>query len=98
MKKLHDKIIEDYPGLVDGIWFYEGYKSDKIIKEDSRYYLNYLAKILYTELGQAVKNIDDFIFERLYRGLYASILVKCPDQKIIEKKSAELLGKFINKL
>lgn len=102
MQKLHDSVIKEHPNLLESIWWAEGYKSDfqtfdcHSLIVDEVY--NALATILYKALGEAVKNIDDMIFERLYRGLYASLLVKCPDKNIIEKKAVDILNKFKHKL
>lgn len=99
MMKVRDEVLE-YDGLVSAIWSHYGYKSDFICPTDvetMELCQNYLAKVLYKNLGKSVKNIDDLIFERLYRGLLASILVECPEP-IYEKQAINLLDKFRKKL
>lgn len=101
MQKLRDKVFEEYPALPPAIWRYYGYKSDDLCPTDIDTFdkcIDYLAELLYQSLGEAVKNIDDFIFERLYRGLLAAIIVRCPDRKLLKDESTKLVGKFRNKL
>lgn len=101
MVKLVDEIFEDYEMLPHQIWSYYGYKSDELCQtslDTLQKCQDYLAELLYSKLGMAVKNIDDIIFERLYRGLYAAILVRCPDKSIYKKQSLDLLNKFRNKI
>lgn len=54
--------------------------------------------LLYRRLGEVVKNIDDFILERMMRGIYAHILAGCPTMDLIEKKAVESLKGFRHKL
>lgn len=99
MQRVAEDVME-YHSLVHAIWQHYGYKSDELCPPDldtmDKCY-NYLAEYLYKRLGEAVKNIDDMIFERLYRGLLASILVKCPEL-IYKKTATDLLDKFRKKL
>lgn len=100
MVKLCDKVFEEYPVLPRAIWSYYGWKNDEHCPTDLdtlQKCQDYLAELLYSELGNAVKNIDDFIFERMYRGLYAGIIVRCPE-KLFAEDSKKLLNKFRHKL
>lgn len=107
--KLAEELWETSKPLFFTIWFYhasqigicldeykpEGYKSAKHSLEESQ---NYIADILYKKLGSFAKNIDDVIFERMYNGLYAYILDKCPYCNLTSKKSSKMLDKFRHKL
>lgn len=101
MQKLVDDIFDEYETLPNQIWSYYGYKSDELNQtslETFKECQDYLAELLYQKLGMAVKNIDDIIFERLYRGLFAAILVRCPDKSVYKKQAQDLLNKFRHKL
>lgn len=101
MEKLCDKVFDEHPGLPNAIWRHYGWKTDQLNPpdlEELTKYQDYLAEILYLNLGLAVKNIDDMIFERLYRSLYGAILVRCPDKTIYKSEPKKLLDKFRSKL
>lgn len=92
-QKLVDEIMEDYNGLALAIWHYKGYKSKTLPKEDVEYYQDYLGELLLMRLGQAVKNIDSFIYERMYKALWYGILSRCPEN-ILKQDSKEMIQKF----
>lgn len=101
MEKVRDDLFEEASQLLPrAIWYHHGYRPDDnyIPPEDIEYYQEYISEFLLMRLGLAVKNIDDLIFERLYRGLYTGILAKCPSNLLIKTESKKLLNKFRNKL
>lgn len=100
--KLAEELWEDHKPLFGSIWYYHALKQGVTLEqytpintlEDNQ---DYLANILYKKLGQSAKNIDDFIMERMYCGLYAYILQKCP-YDLTTAKSKNYLDKFRHKL
>lgn len=100
--RLAEEILDDYEGLCKAIWFHNGYKNvagDEVYvpQENLQHYQEYLANLLLQKMGKSYKILDDFIFERMYRGLYNTILSFCP-QNLTQKSSVELLNKFRHKL
>lgn len=92
-ERICEELWEDHRPIFHSIWFYTAHKCGVILDIEIKpvnnleFCQNYLADYLYRKLGNTAKNIDKFIFERLYRGIYAYILVKCPVN--LTKKTAE---------
>lgn len=96
MEKLNEKIYDEYPALPNALWRHYGYKTDVLCPpslDELEKCQDYLADYLLLNLGKARKNIDDLIFERLYKNLYYGILSDCP-QNLLKKTAIEKLGKF----
>lgn len=94
MEKLNERIHDEYYPLVRNLWLHYGYKDEGGLDEHTLEYIqDYLADILLNALGKARKNIDDMIFERMYRNLYYGLLADCP-KNILQSKSKEMVSKF----
>lgn len=98
-QKLLDEVLDEHEPLVSAIWYYKGYKQDpnkvpEITYEGAQ---DWLADFLLKRLGKAAKNIDKFIYERLYKGLWYGILATCP-QNLTKEPASHMLNNFRNTL
>lgn len=96
IQKFCDMLWEDHRPVISSIWYYNKYK-DGVALNSLEFCQDYVADLLFQYLGSVAKNIDDFIFERMFRGVYSFILFKCPDN-ITKQHSKSLLDKFRHKL
>lgn len=96
LQKLCEELYEEHKPIFGSIWYHNGCKDFEPINtlKDNQ---DYLAGYLLKKLGASAKNIDDFIFERMYTGMYTYILQKCPVD-LIEKIAVSRLEKFRHKL
>lgn len=80
-QKLLDEILDDFDPLVQGIWYYKGYKQDPKNPPSLQYeeLQNMLGDLLLQRLGKSAKAIDKFIYERIYKSLWFGILSHCPE-------------------
>ena len=101
MEKLRDAVCSEHEPLVKSIWYHEAnlanIKVEYVPVNNLEYCQNYLYNFFKKSLGKSVKNIDDFILERMFRGLYSSICEECPVH-ITHKKNVSELEKFRHKL
>lgn len=96
--KLLDEILDDYEDLVRCIWFHKGYKGHEIAQKiDIEKCQDHLGEILLMRLGKCAKNIDKFIFERMYKGLWFGIIAHCP-QNLIKNEAPHFIDNFRNTL
>jgi len=58
---------------------------------------NWIGDLLLKRLGQAAKNIDDFIFQRMYKGIWFGILATCP-QNLTKEPATHMVDRFRNTL
>lgn len=78
MEKFAEVVEVEHEPLIHSIWSFYGYgDADKRINT-LEWCQDYLGNLLLKRLGKSVKNIDDFIFERLFRAIYIHILDMCP--------------------
>ncbi|MBC6626280.1 hypothetical protein [Pseudomonas sp.] len=96
-EKTAKAFLLDYRPLAQAIWFFHGDNNYEPIN-DLVWCQDEVASYLLKCLGQTAKAIDDFIFERMYTGLYTYILISCPTSNLYRKKAVERLGKFRDKL
>lgn len=98
-QKLLAEILEEHEVVVNAIWYYKGYKQDPKKPPSLTYDVcqNWLGDLLLTRLGKAAKNIDDFIFQRMYRGLWIGILATCPTN-LTKELATHMTDKFRNTL
>ena len=99
--KLRDYVMTDHEPLVKSIWHHEAQlsniKTEYVPINNLQYCQEYLYNLFKNHLGKDVKNIDDFILERMFRGLYSSLCEACPVHITHNKNVAEL-DKFRHKL
>lgn len=102
-ERICEELWEDHPLIFHSIWFYTAYKNGVTLSLDIKpvnnleFCQDYLADYLYRKLGNTAKNLDKLIFERLYRGMYAYILCKCPEN-LTKKNAVNLLNNFRHNL
>lgn len=97
MVKICDELWEDHRPIFGSIWYFHGCKDYEPINtlKDNQ---DYLADYLLRKLGATAKNLDKFIFERLYRGLYNHILTKCQSMNLTQKVAVSMLDCFRHNL
>jgi len=94
--KFCENLWKEHGQIFGAIWYFHGYKETTPIN-DLEWCQDYVSDLYYRALGKAAKNIDDFIFERNYRGVYAYILEKCP-MNLTAPISKSHVSKFRHKL
>lgn len=101
MEKLRDELMEEHLPLVKSLWYHTACKYDMQVNyvpiNNLKYCQDYLYNYFKKNLGKSVKNMDDFILERMFRGLYTSLLEECP-MPITHKKNEMELNLFRHKL
>lgn len=100
MQRISEEFKEEHYKIIWSIWVFKGYKTsdpDIVTINSLEWCQDYVGNFLHRKLGSSVKNIDDMIFQRMYRGLYSYILSLCPDD-LLMPITVNMLSKFRHNL
>ncbi len=76
--RISEELWSEHTPLFHSIWHFHGAKQYEPINNLASNQ-DYLADYVERKMGSVAKAQDQFIFERIYRGVYSYILFKCPD-------------------